>query len=57
MLTTSLQANEFDLIAVGRALIANPNWPQLIAASQHEQIRAFDKSMIATLDEHLDTYR
>ena len=33
---------DFDLIAVGRSIIANPNWPQTIAAQGYEALEAFD---------------
>jgi 2,4-dienoyl-CoA reductase-like NADH-dependent reductase (Old Yellow Enzyme family) len=38
-----------DLIAAGRVLIANPNWPKLIAAGDWRSIKPFDRSMIAEL--------
>lgn len=45
-----LARNEFDLVAVGRALIANADWPQLLRRGQLDQLAAFDKSMLTTLE-------
>jgi len=42
-----LSAGEFDLVAVGRALIANPDWPQRIASGA--PLRGFDRAQLATL--------
>jgi 2,4-dienoyl-CoA reductase-like NADH-dependent reductase (Old Yellow Enzyme family) len=41
--------DEFDLIAVGRALIANPDWPQKIRANQISHLRPFSREMLAQL--------
>ena len=34
---------DFDLIAVGRAIIANPGWPQLIARGAYDSLATFDQ--------------
>lgn len=44
-----LDANEFDLVAVGRALLANPDWTNLIRDNRSDELVAFDKSMLPTL--------
>jgi 2,4-dienoyl-CoA reductase-like NADH-dependent reductase (Old Yellow Enzyme family) len=44
-----MERGEFDLIAVGRALIANPDWAQKIRANQLAQLRPFSKNMLADL--------
>ncbi|MEQ8313637.1 MAG: NADH:flavin oxidoreductase [Gammaproteobacteria bacterium] len=44
-----MQADEFDLIAVGRALIANPDWPQLVRAGEMDKIKTFSKDLLADL--------
>ena len=44
-----LAAGEFDLVAVGRALIANPDWPQLVRGGQTDQLRPYDPAALATL--------
>ena len=44
-----MEADEFDLIAVGRALIANANWPDRVKHGQSENLRAYDKEMLTEL--------
>lgn len=41
--------DEFDLVAVGRALIANPDWAKKIADGQAEDLTAYDKTMLGEL--------
>ncbi len=48
-LLSRMDADEFDLVAVGRALIANPNWPKLVQNGEIEQLKAFEKSMLQEL--------
>ncbi|WP_317933517.1 NADH:flavin oxidoreductase [Halioxenophilus sp. WMMB6] len=45
-----LAAGEFDLVALGRALLANPDWPQRIRQGDFEQLHAYDKSLLTSLD-------
>jgi 2,4-dienoyl-CoA reductase-like NADH-dependent reductase (Old Yellow Enzyme family) len=40
----------FDLVAIGRALIANPDWVDLVRSGRAASLRAFDKAML----EHLE---
>ena len=44
-----LERGEFDLVAVGRALIANPNWAAQIKAGRIADLQPFDQSVLATL--------
>ena len=44
-----LAAKEFDLVAVGRALISNPNWVELIRTGKQSELKAFEKAQLATL--------
>lgn len=44
-----LAREECDLVAVGRALIPNPDWPKLIAAGRERELRAYDKRDLETL--------
>ncbi|MDF1655297.1 MAG: NADH:flavin oxidoreductase [Coxiellaceae bacterium] len=44
-----LSNEEFDLVAVGRMLLTNPNWPELIQQDQLDQAVPFDKSALKTL--------
>lgn len=40
----------FDLVAVGRAMIANPDWAHRIACGEANSLRAFDGAMLKKLD-------
>ena len=44
-----LDRGECDLVAVGRALIPNPDWPKLVAAGRERELRAYDKSDLEAL--------
>ncbi len=40
---------EFDLVAVGRAILADPNWPYKIMSGQSDKIIPFTSASLATL--------
>jgi 2,4-dienoyl-CoA reductase-like NADH-dependent reductase (Old Yellow Enzyme family) len=44
-----LALGEFDLIAIGRAMLANPDWAQRVAAGEASQLRDFDKTQLESL--------
>jgi 2,4-dienoyl-CoA reductase-like NADH-dependent reductase (Old Yellow Enzyme family) len=44
-----LERGEFDLIAVGRALIANPEWVAKVSAGSIQELRPFDRGLLASL--------
>ena len=44
-----LDAQEFDLVAVGRALIVDPDWVQKVRDGRSDELRGFDRSALATL--------
>ncbi len=44
-----LESGEADLIAVGRALIANPDWVKTVRDSSWRNLKPFDKSLLAEL--------
>lgn len=44
-----LGAGSFDLIALGRALLANPDWVRLVQSGQSAQLRPFSKAHLDTL--------
>jgi 2,4-dienoyl-CoA reductase-like NADH-dependent reductase (Old Yellow Enzyme family) len=44
-----LQAGEFDLVAVGRALLANPDWAQRVQSGRAASLRPFSKAHLDTL--------
>jgi 2,4-dienoyl-CoA reductase-like NADH-dependent reductase (Old Yellow Enzyme family) len=44
-----LALGEFDLVAVGRALIANPDWANMVAAGKYSDLKAYEKGMLGEL--------
>lgn len=44
-----INKEEFDLVAVGRAMIANPDWVQKVSAGQFEQLLPYDKAQLTEL--------
>ena len=48
-LVERLEADEFDLVAVGRALIANPDWANKVRSEQFDQLVGFDSTMLGSL--------
>ena len=48
-LVRRLEADEFDLVAVGRALIANPDWAELVAGQRAADLKAFNVEMLGSL--------
>lgn len=44
-----MQAQEFDLVAVGRAMISNPDWANLVAEDRMGDLRPFRKEDLAAL--------
>lgn len=43
------ERGDFDLVAVGRALIVNPDWPRIIREGRMAELRDFDPTALATL--------
>ena len=44
-----LSDNEFDLVAVGRALISNPSWVDMIRDDRSDDIKPFRKEHLGQL--------
>lgn len=44
-----MEADEFDLVAVGRALIANPDWLKRVQQGDVSTLKTYDKSLLAAL--------
>lgn len=44
-----LERDEFDLVAVGRALLADPHWVEKIRDGRNDELLAFEKSYLARL--------
>lgn len=45
-----IESAEVDLVAVGRALIPNPNWVPIVRDEGWRQLRPFDKAQLETLE-------
>jgi 2,4-dienoyl-CoA reductase-like NADH-dependent reductase (Old Yellow Enzyme family) len=45
-----LERGDFDLVAVGRALIANADWSNRIRAGELDRLAAFDPKLLETLE-------
>ena len=48
-LAERVEAGEFDVVAVGRALIATPNWPKLMRAGQLSEAATYSRAQLAEL--------
>ena len=48
-LTKMLARDEFDLVAVGRAMIANPDWANLVRSGNFEKLINYEKKMLMSL--------
>jgi len=48
-LSARLGAGEFDLVAIGRSLIADPDWPNKVREGRFGELRGFDKQQLAEL--------
>ena len=44
-----LEADEFDLVAVGRALLADPRWVEKIRDGRLDELKDFERSAMMTL--------
>ncbi|HET8611891.1 MAG TPA: NADH:flavin oxidoreductase [Sphingomonas sp.] len=44
-----MERGDFDMIAVGRALIANPDWPKLVESRRFDAIRPYSQALLADL--------
>lgn len=49
-LIARLEADEFDLVGVGRALLANHDWAAIIQSGDLSALRPFTKEMLRSLD-------
>jgi len=48
-LESRLERDEFDLVAVGRSLIVNPAWPKVVRGGDIDQLRPFQRDVLAEL--------
>jgi 2,4-dienoyl-CoA reductase-like NADH-dependent reductase (Old Yellow Enzyme family) len=44
-----LARGDFDLVAIGRALLADPAWPQKVRDGRIREIRPFTSKVLETL--------
>ena len=44
-----MDRGDFDLVAVGRALIANPDWPKLVRSGDTSALQAYNKDLLVEL--------
>jgi 2,4-dienoyl-CoA reductase-like NADH-dependent reductase (Old Yellow Enzyme family) len=44
-----LERGEFDFVAIGRALLSNPDWPALVRAGRFDAIKPYSGEALATL--------
>ncbi len=49
-LVARLERGEFDLAAVGRALIANPDWPNRVREGNFDALKPYEKELLAALN-------
>ncbi len=49
-LVARMDKDEFDLVAVGRAMIANPDWANRVRSGELDQMQAFAKEQLMALD-------
>jgi 2,4-dienoyl-CoA reductase-like NADH-dependent reductase (Old Yellow Enzyme family) len=48
-LIARMERGEFDLIAVGRALLSDPHWVEKVREARHDDIRDFDPGTLSVL--------
>jgi len=49
-LEQGIAQNRYDLVALGRSLLANPDWVNRLATGEFDALRPFDKSMLEKLE-------
>jgi 2,4-dienoyl-CoA reductase-like NADH-dependent reductase (Old Yellow Enzyme family) len=49
-LIARMEREEFDLVAIGRALIANPSWPQIVRRGALGELRPYNPATLHSLD-------
>jgi 2,4-dienoyl-CoA reductase-like NADH-dependent reductase (Old Yellow Enzyme family) len=45
-----VEEGEADMLAIGRALIANPDWIKIVRGGRWRDLRPFDKDLLKTLE-------
>jgi 2,4-dienoyl-CoA reductase-like NADH-dependent reductase (Old Yellow Enzyme family) len=54
VLMEMLDRGDFDLVGVGRILLANPDWPKLVRAGRFEYVRPFSPERLANMEPALE---
>jgi 2,4-dienoyl-CoA reductase-like NADH-dependent reductase (Old Yellow Enzyme family) len=54
ILAAMMARGDFDLVAAGRILLANPRWPQIIAKAEFHRLKAYDPGRTAKMLEPAD---
>jgi 2,4-dienoyl-CoA reductase-like NADH-dependent reductase (Old Yellow Enzyme family) len=49
LLASRLERGDFDLIAVGRALLCDPNWAEKIRTGKTDELMGFNAASFGTL--------
>ena len=44
-----MERDEFDLIAVGRALLSDPNWAAKVHGAREDELQGFDPAALGVL--------
>jgi 2,4-dienoyl-CoA reductase-like NADH-dependent reductase (Old Yellow Enzyme family) len=44
-----LERGDYDLVAVGRALLQDPNWVRKVREGRHDELMTYDRAALATL--------
>jgi 2,4-dienoyl-CoA reductase-like NADH-dependent reductase (Old Yellow Enzyme family) len=48
-LLVRVERDEFDLVAVGRALLVDPAWPRKVQEARYDELLPFEPTALATL--------
>jgi len=49
LIEAGLARGDWDMVAIGRALLANPDWVRLVAAGRADELKVFEKPMLDRL--------
>ncbi len=55
-LMVMFERGDFDLVALGRSVLMNPDWPKLIRAGQYGDLRTYDQKIVTTHLECADVW-
>ena len=55
-LMAMFERGDFDLVALGRSVLMNPDWPKLIRAGHFDRLRTYDQKIVAAHLECADVW-